>query len=77
MALPEIQERYPWFPATLELIKREKQEGGHLLTVVGYPWIPAAYDVMAEMISKAGANMVTAREAMDEVQERVEKMLAE
>ena len=36
-----------------------------------------AYDIMAEMISKDGVNMVTAQEAMDEVQARVEKALAD
>ena len=68
---PEVLAAAPWWRSVAANLTE-----GKVYKLVGYPWIPQAYDILQEEYSKAAANRKTAKEALDSMQSRVEAIIS-
>lgn len=68
IALPEIQEKFPWFKCTNALFKN-----GRIFAPKGYPWVTYAIDICSMGLNKVGIDRAFPKEALDEAQEKIVK----
>ncbi len=69
---PEFYDKIPYIPVLVDMLEDPKA----LEPVVGWPWIWEAYEELSGEINKAAADEVSAKQALENMQLRAEKIAA-